>query len=278
MNYNYRNLSKILTQRNLSCPEGTYCPNSTPLRTIDCPVGYYCPTFGAFNPIICPEGTYCPNTKMKTVINCPAGTYCPGAGRTKTLNCPTGYYCPIKSSKALPCPKGSYPNPEKSNCTNLFAKINNLTIQEFFKNVQNNTFVYVDPEDSSKKNNISFGWGDLIVITDDIKFTRELYDNPKNEKFILDSTYPIAFYKASTYVGFSYGIDLSFRICFTSPTNYWLCNPGGDVNNNITLENDDTKSTRINGTSFRYILYPPGYFISNGPFVMVLEDYANNDK
>ncbi|CDI84633.1 hypothetical protein, conserved [Eimeria praecox] len=140
------------------CPAGHYCPTgsvqaqryicvggaTTPqpedgVTGFACTLGGYCPTGGlqkqpclggTYNPdkiglspadcVSCPPGYYCEGSISTAPTGfCEAGYVCPGgASNPKQQRAPKGYFAEKGSSKATPCPKGSFnPNEAQAECT-----------------------------------------------------------------------------------------------------------------------------------------------------------------
>merc|ERR1712198_156843 len=97
------------------CPSGSIHPDEE-----DCAKGSYCPE-GTARPIECPAGTYQPFTRVKSLSSCkpcPAGKFCgkPGLSAPDGF-CSAGQFCPTGSTKATPCPAGTYqPMARQSSC------------------------------------------------------------------------------------------------------------------------------------------------------------------
>ena len=100
------------------CPAGFYCPEGTG-RPISCPLGTYSPDTGLANESECRSclpGHYCGSINLTTPSGlCQAGYYCLGGSSTPTpLNgthgdqCKVGHYCPEGSNQSLPCGPGTY--------------------------------------------------------------------------------------------------------------------------------------------------------------------------
>nr|XP_025037217.1 uncharacterized protein K04H4.2-like [Pelodiscus sinensis] len=125
------------------CSAGYYCsagnPTSTPTQGLTgnlCPVGNYCPK-GSALPQPCPLGYYSNstrNTKIEDCLLCAPGYFCNVTGLISPAGvceagfyctrgavsprpsmttssggpCPPGHYCITGSSRAQPCPTGSY--------------------------------------------------------------------------------------------------------------------------------------------------------------------------
>ncbi|XP_040546472.1 zonadhesin-like isoform X6 [Gallus gallus] len=123
----------------LPCPQGFFCPkNSSSFLENECSAGHYCPTGTASaTQFPCPEGTYNPQNGSSLVshcIPCERGYFCSGTGLLSPTGlceggfycsggaispqppritvsggpCPPGHYCVAGSSRAQPCPAGSY--------------------------------------------------------------------------------------------------------------------------------------------------------------------------
>ena len=82
------------------CAEGHFCPtgtNQTAMNNNECTPGHFCPS-GADREISCPLGSYCPNTTMSEPIICNTGTgtneLCDELGLSSPKVCPEGFICP----------------------------------------------------------------------------------------------------------------------------------------------------------------------------------------
>merc|ERR1712198_7590 len=110
-----------LTKPSGPCNAGYFCPSgSIHPDEEDCAKGSYCPE-GTAKPIECPAGTYQPYTRVKSLSSCkpcPAGKFCgkPGLSAPDGF-CSAGQFCPTGSTKATPCPAGTYqPMARQSSC------------------------------------------------------------------------------------------------------------------------------------------------------------------
>nr|XP_032658237.1 neurogenic locus notch homolog protein 3-like [Chelonoidis abingdonii] len=123
----------------LLCARGFFCPkNSSSLAGSECPAGHYCPPGTASaTQYPCPRGTYNPqigSSHVSHCIPCDPGYFCNGTGLISPSGvceagfyctrgavspspsittssggpCPPGHYCTVGSSRAQPCPAGSY--------------------------------------------------------------------------------------------------------------------------------------------------------------------------
>ncbi|XP_039940848.1 multiple epidermal growth factor-like domains protein 6 [Hirundo rustica] len=123
----------------LPCPEGFFCPkNSSSILEQECPPGHFCPAGtasaaqfpcpkGTFNPqpgsslrshcSPCEPGYFCNGTGLVSPTGlCEAGFYCSGGSlsprppRASASGgpCPPGHFCEEGSSRAQPCPAGTY--------------------------------------------------------------------------------------------------------------------------------------------------------------------------
>ncbi|SPQ96663.1 unnamed protein product (mitochondrion) [Plasmodiophora brassicae] len=118
------------------CLQGFRCPTSGLASYLPCLPGHFCPgsTISTENP--CPAGRYSPSTQLTSAsqcLPCPPGKYCAGTANTApTAPCAPGFacfggasaatpadnvtgqacapgaFCPSGSTRALPCPAGSY--------------------------------------------------------------------------------------------------------------------------------------------------------------------------
>jgi len=266
----------------MSCPIGTFNNLTGQSRCMSCPSGTYNNLTGQSTCISCSIGTYNNLTGQSTCKSCPTGTFNNFSGQNTCISCPNGSYNnKTGQSICMSCPNGYFVSQDKTKCFNTFTEYNYESIQKYFdarkppRGFNKNLLFKAQSEYFT-----DYGWKDLIVISNDINLTRPL-DESKDSKVILFGDIPCVYYKTipnQNRVGFNYGNNMSFRICFNSPTDYWFCNKDGtNANSKIILENDGTNSKRINGTSYRFILYPPGQFMSDGPFVMVLEEFSNNN-
>ncbi|XP_031989756.1 SCO-spondin-like isoform X5 [Corvus moneduloides] len=125
------------------CLAGFYCTGGAPSPTPSdglvgnrCPQGAYCP-LGSASPLPCPPGQYSSsagNTGIQDCLLCDAGYFCNGTGLVSPTGlceagfycsggslspkpprptgsggpCPPGHYCEVGSSRAQPCPAGTY--------------------------------------------------------------------------------------------------------------------------------------------------------------------------
>nr|XP_009672374.1 PREDICTED: zonadhesin-like [Struthio camelus australis] len=101
------------------CPKGTYCPMGSAFPQ-PCPLGYYSNSTGNTrieDCLLCDAGHFCNGTGLSSPSGlCEAGFYCSGGAlspkppRTTVSGgpCPPGHYCAVGSSRAQPCPAGSY--------------------------------------------------------------------------------------------------------------------------------------------------------------------------
>ncbi|XP_021231890.1 zonadhesin-like isoform X5 [Numida meleagris] len=102
-----------------TCPKGTYCPMGTAFPQ-PCPPGYYSNSTGNTgieDCLLCDAGYFCSGTGLLSPTGlCEGGFYCSGGAvspnppRTTVSGgpCPPGHYCVVGSSRAQPCPAGSY--------------------------------------------------------------------------------------------------------------------------------------------------------------------------
>ncbi|KAM7082943.1 uncharacterized protein J5F26_014046 [Ciconia maguari] len=102
-----------------TCPKGTYCPMGSAFPQ-PCPPGYYSNSSGNTgieDCLLCDAGYFCNGTGLVSPAGlCEAGFYCSGGTispkplRTTARGgpCPPGHYCVVGSSRAQPCPAGSY--------------------------------------------------------------------------------------------------------------------------------------------------------------------------
>ncbi|XP_032305021.1 zonadhesin-like isoform X2 [Coturnix japonica] len=101
------------------CPKGTYCPMGTALPQ-PCPPGYYSNLTGSTgieDCLLCDAGYFCSGTGLLSPTGlCEGGFYCSGGAISPKPPritesggpCPPGHYCVAGSSRAQPCPAGSY--------------------------------------------------------------------------------------------------------------------------------------------------------------------------
>ncbi|XP_031412728.1 zonadhesin-like isoform X3 [Meleagris gallopavo] len=101
------------------CPKGTYCPMGTAFPR-PCPPGYYSNSSGNTgieDCLLCDAGYFCSGTGLLSPTGlCEGGFYCSGGAISPkppriTVSggpCPPGHYCLAGSSRAQPCPAGSY--------------------------------------------------------------------------------------------------------------------------------------------------------------------------
>lgn len=90
-----------------SCAPGFYCPFGT---RISCPAGTYCPQSGLIAPVACPPGTFNGMIAQSACTPCPVGYICPGLDRIMPVICPAGFVCSkqnLSSPNSL-CPRGFY--------------------------------------------------------------------------------------------------------------------------------------------------------------------------
>ncbi|KYO38996.1 hypothetical protein Y1Q_0022586 [Alligator mississippiensis] len=101
------------------CPKGNYCPMGSVLPR-PCPLGYYSNSTGNMeieDCLLCDAGYFCNRTGLSSPTGlCGAGFYCSGGAVSPQSPmttssggpCPPGHYCVVGSSRAQPCPAGSY--------------------------------------------------------------------------------------------------------------------------------------------------------------------------
>ena len=128
----------------LEVPKGYYAESSR-ISLLECPKGFYCPAGDGHTPIACPRGTFGNLTKLSQrsqCFACPPGMYCgsegideptgyckagficaggdvvPAPATSRDLQgsgpCPRGNFCPEGSTKAYPCPPGTFNSLQKS--------------------------------------------------------------------------------------------------------------------------------------------------------------------
>ncbi|XP_014797053.1 PREDICTED: multiple epidermal growth factor-like domains protein 11 isoform X3 [Calidris pugnax] len=102
-----------------ACPKGNYCPLGSAFPQ-PCPPGYYSNSTGNTgieDCLLCDAGYYCNGTGLVSPTGlCEAEFYCSGGAisskppRTTVSGgpCPPGHYCVVGSTRARPCPAGSY--------------------------------------------------------------------------------------------------------------------------------------------------------------------------
>jgi hypothetical protein len=99
------------THTPISCPKGSYCPESSASHS-PCAAGKYQNLDNATQPgdcQDCPPGKYCLGGKQTNDGNCDAGYYCASASDSKTkTKCVAGTVCPEGSSQEKDCPQGKY--------------------------------------------------------------------------------------------------------------------------------------------------------------------------
>ncbi|CAM4612397.1 unnamed protein product [Lepidochelys kempii] len=101
------------------CPAGNYCPKGSALPQ-PCPLGYYSNSTKNTEMedcLLCDAGYFCNGTGLIFPAGvCEAGFYCtrgavsprPSMTTSSGGPCPPGHYCTVGSSRAQPCPAGSY--------------------------------------------------------------------------------------------------------------------------------------------------------------------------
>ncbi|NXU21542.1 SCUB3 protein, partial [Pardalotus punctatus] len=102
-----------------SCPPGSYCPQGS-ASPLPCPAGQYSSSTGntgIHDCLLCDAGYFCNGTGLVSPTGlCEAGFYCSGGSISPrpprpTASggpCPPGHVCGVGSSRAQPCPAGTY--------------------------------------------------------------------------------------------------------------------------------------------------------------------------
>jgi hypothetical protein len=122
----------------ITCALGTFAVQRQTFCFV-CPAGYYCNDTKTDSRVLCPQGTYsssgqsscslcepgffcadgetqaCPpgtfsmaqSSSFSDCLSCPFGSFAPESASSGCFECPAGYTC-VNSSKAYPCPAGTY--------------------------------------------------------------------------------------------------------------------------------------------------------------------------
>ncbi|KAL2295829.1 hypothetical protein Nmel_017353 [Mimus melanotis] len=102
-----------------SCPQGSYCPRGS-ASPVPCPAGQYSSSTGNTgiqDCLLCDAGYFCNGTGLVSPTGlCEAGFYCSGGSLSPRPPrpsasggpCPPGHFCEEGSSRAQPCPAGTY--------------------------------------------------------------------------------------------------------------------------------------------------------------------------